>query len=65
MVIGPQSTGTGSLGLMVQPIGSSGTGFGSQVIGSPYRATRSQDSPVVGSPAPGTQVSGPSTSGSL
>ena len=49
---------------MVHPAGSSGTCFGSQVIGSPYRATRSQGSLVVGSPAPGTQVFGPSTSGS-
>ena len=49
---------------MVQPTRSSGTGFGSQVIGSPYISLGSQGSPVVGSPALGTHVSGPSTSGS-
>ena len=49
---------------MVQPAESSGTGFGSQVIGSPYRASRSQSSPVVGTPAFGSQVTGVSTSGS-
>ena len=49
---------------MVLPIGSFGIVFGSQVIGSPYRAIRSHISPVVGSPALGTHVSGPSTSGS-
>ena len=54
----------GYLGSLVQTACSSGIGFGSQVIGSPYRATGSHISPVVGSPAPGTQVSGPSTNGS-
>ena len=49
---------------MVQPAGSSGTGFGSQVTGSPYRASRSQGSPIVGPPASGSQLIGPSTSGS-
>ena len=47
---------------MVQPVGSSGTGFGSQVTGSPYRATGSQVSPSVGSPASSSQVIGSSTS---
>ena len=44
---------------MFQPTSSSGIGFGSQVTGSPYRTIGSQSSP-----APGTQASGPSTSGS-
>ena len=59
---GPQSTCTGSSGSVVQPEGSSRTGFGSQVTSSPYKATGSQISPIVGSPAPGTKVSRPSTS---
>ena len=42
----------------------SGTGFGSQVTGSPYRASGSQGSPVVGTLASGSQVTGVSTSGS-
>ena len=60
----PQSIGTRSPISVVQPTGSSGTGFGSQVTVSPYRVTGSQISPVVGSPAPSTHVFGPSTSGS-
>ena len=54
----------GSSGSVVQPAGTSRTGFGSQVTGSPIAATRSQSSPVVGSPTLGTQVSWPSTFGS-
>ena len=61
-VTGPHSIGTGSLVSVVQPIGSSGTGFGSQVTGSPYRATGSQVSPSVASPASSSQVIGSSTS---
>ena len=57
--------GTGSPVLVVQLEGSSVTGFGSQVIGSPYRAPRSQSSPVVGTLASGSQVTRISTSGSL
>ena len=49
---------------MVHPARSSGTGFGSQVTSSPYRALGSQGSPVVGTPAFGSQVTGVSTSGS-
>ena len=49
---------------MVQPTGSSRTGFGSQVTGSPYRALGSQGSLVVGTPASSSQVTGVSTSGS-
>ena len=49
---------------MVQPTGYLGTGFGSQVTGSPYRASGSQGSPVVGTPASDSQVIGVSTSSS-
>ena len=49
---------------MVQPAGSSGTSFGSQVTSSPYRALGSHGSPVVGTLASGSQVIGVSTSGS-
>ena len=49
---------------MVQQAGSSGIGFGSQATGSPYIATESQISPVIGSLDPRTHVSGPSTYGS-
>ena len=62
-VIGTHSTGTRSSVSVVQPTGSSRTGFGSQVTGLPYIGTGSQISPVVGSPTLGTQISGPSTSG--
>ena len=62
-VTGPHNIGTGSLVSVVQPAGSLGTDFGSQVIGSPYRASRSQGSPVVGTPTSGSQVTRPSTSG--
>ena len=34
-VTGPHSVGTGSLGSMVRPAGSSGTGDGSTIIGTP------------------------------
>ena len=64
MVTGPQSIGTSSPVSVVQPAGSLGTGFGSQVTGSSYRASGSQCSPVVGTPASGSQVTGVSTSGS-
>ena len=43
---------------------SSTKGFGSLVTGSPYRASGSQSSPVVGTPASGSQVTWVSTSGS-
>ena len=49
---------------MVQPGGFSGTGFGSQVTGSLYRASGSQSSLVVGTLASGLQVTRASTSGS-
>ena len=42
-VSGPHNIGTGSPVSVVQPTGSLGTGFGSQVTGSPYRASRSQE----------------------
>ena len=61
-VTGPHNIGTGSPVSVVQPTGSSGTGFGSQVTGSPYRASGSQGSPVVGTLAFGSQVIGSSTS---
>ena len=63
-VTGPHSMGTGSPVSAVQPVGSSGTGFGSQITGSPYRGSGSQSSPIVGTPASGSQVIGASTSGS-
>ena len=63
-VTGPHSMGTGSPVSVVQPAGSSGIGFRSQVTGSQYRASGSQSSPVVGTPASGSQVTGVSTSGS-
>ena len=63
-VTGPHNIGTGSPVSVVQPTGSSGTGFGSQITGSPYRASGSQSSPVVGTLASGSQVIGASTSGS-
>ena len=50
-VIGPHSVGTSSPVSVVQPAGSLGTGFGSQITGSPYRVSRSQGSPIVGTPA--------------
>ena len=56
--------GTGSPVSVVQPIGSSGTGFGSQVTGSSYRALGSQSSLVVGTRTFGSQVIGVSTFGS-
>ena len=40
-VTGSQSVGTGSLGSVVRPIGSSGTGDGSTITGTPYRGSRS------------------------
>ena len=49
---------------MVQPARSSGTGFRSQITGSPYRGSRSQGSLVVGTRAAGSHVIGASTSGS-
>ena len=49
---------------MVQPAGSSGTGFGSQIIGSMYRVSGSQSSPIVGTAVVGSQVTRASTSGS-
>ena len=55
--------GTGSPVSMVQLAGSSGTGFGSQITGSPYKGSGSQSSPVVGTQASGSQVTGVSTSG--
>ena len=36
-VTGPQSVGTGSPGSVVRPAGSSGTGDGSTITGTPYR----------------------------
>ena len=50
--------GTGSLVSVVHPAGSLGIGFGSQITGSPYRGSVSQNSPVVGTPAAGSQVAG-------
>ena len=49
-VTGPQIVGTGSPASVVQPTGSSGTSFESRVTGSPYRASGSQRSLVVGTP---------------
>ena len=47
-VTGPQVTRPRSSRSVVQPTVSSGTSFGSQVTGSPYKATRSQISPAPG-----------------
>ena len=52
-VTGPLVTDTSSSGSVVQEAGTSGTGFGSQVIGSLFTATGSQVSPVASSPALG------------
>ena len=49
---------------MVQPARSSRTGIGSTIKGTPYRASGSQSSPVVGTPAAGSQVTGFSSSSS-
>ena len=55
--------GTGSPVSVVQPTEYSGIGFGSQITGSPYRASGSQTSPIVGTPASSSQVTGVSASG--
>ena len=53
---------------MVRPVGSSGTGDGSTIIGTPYRVlglgSRSglQGTPGVGTPVSGSQVTGASSS---
>ena len=62
-VIGPQSVGTGSV---VRPAGSSGTGDGSTITGTPYKGSGSglQGIPCVGTPASGSQLTGASSSGS-
>ena len=59
-VTGPHSVGTGSPGSVVRPAGSSGTGDGSTITGTPYRGSGSglrsglQGTPVVGTPASGS-----------
>ena len=65
-VTGPQSVGTGSPGSVVRPSGSSGTGDGSIITGTPYRGSGSglQGKPGVGTLASGSQVTGVSSSGS-
>ena len=49
---------------MVQPTGSSSIGDGSTITGTPYRASGSQSSPVVGTPATSSQVTRVSSSSS-
>ena len=61
-VLRPHIMGSSSPVSVVQPARSSGTGFGSQVTGLPYRASGSQSSLVVGTPTSGSQVTGVSTS---
>ena len=65
-VTGPQSVGTCSPGSVVRPAGSSGTGDGSTITGTPYRGSRLrlQGTPSVGTPALGSQVTEASSSSS-
>ena len=62
----PQSVGTSSPGSMVRPIGCSGTCDGATITDTPYRGSSSglQDTPGVGTPASGSQVTRVSSSGS-